>query len=435
MITLLIIVNILLLAYPLLNNNKEWFSPPVLFAILMFTYTFPDFVDILLLGPKDYINNLIFDTYCDPEYAIARMLVIQALFVIVYYISFKKFFQIKNAHDIIQSSYEYRPISLYSFSILIFCFCLIVSISYISEIGGLSALFMSFTRREDLWESQGIAQTIAPTLMTIGSALYMKFLSTSSKKHYLSTALMLMAGCLTYILNGGRSQLIVFIISILCFYNFWFKKVNLLSVKYIPLYLLMLVFILAFQLLRFEETRELSSSMMIDNFSSVFDSMAYIKTQILIETYFDRHEFWFGKVYTFLVYLFVPRSIMPNKPFIDEGVYIYNMIDNKGNLLDNLDLVNSWPPYTSGIGYANFGIIGVIIGAIILAYIHSFLYRKILKNNFPVFQMILYIYIILKFQLTIFYLANVVYLMIQLYLFAFVFNFFSRKYKTHNNTI
>ena len=189
----------------------------------------------------------------------------------------------------------------------------------------------------------------------------------------------------------------------------------------------MAIFVIVFQLLRFQETNDLTGVNLMSESDALFDSMAYMKTQLLIQNYFIGHDYWLGRIYSFLLYIFVPRSLFPDKPFIDDGVYIFNMTYNPSDVLATNYFYNSWPPFTCGISYANLGVLGVLIGGYILGIIHAFVYRYVKNNNESFFSAIIYTFVVIKFQLTIFYIANLSYLFIQCFIFKKIYIFFRRK--------
>lgn len=429
MTLLLGIIYISLLVFPLFKKKKDYFSPIVLFIITMSFYSLPDVISILSGGEASYCALLPFKIKQTPEYAIQRMLFCQILFVICYYAGYSLYFRRKNDFPPHNNPIDATNKKLNLFATIFGMFIsLYVTLSFIASIGGIQALLLAFTDRTSLSEEQTFLQQHIPIIMTLCSAFCIKYVSQCKSKPWFLVILFVIASFIVQTSGGGRSGFVVLVLSLICYYNYWVKKVNLFSSKFYPLYLALAVFIIIFQLLRFEDSSELSLSSVTDNSASLFSSMSYVKTQVLIQNYFDNHEFWYGRIYSFLLYMFIPRSICPSKPHIDEGSYFFNMTYQNGDVLMSDDFYNSWPPFTAGISYANGGIIGLIIGGLVLGCIHAYMYKKIKQYNYSVYVLIIYVFVILKFQLTVFYICNVVYLLIEVWL-------ASKLYKYANNII
>lgn len=416
-----------LLAYMAYKNRQDTFSPPVLFAITMAFYTIPDMFSIGKLGVDKFVSDLPFKFAVDPYWSICRMMLIQIVFILAYYLGYKKNVrkvEVANGRHLFTA--DNAKINLF-LGLMILVVCLYGTWNFFEQNGGIMGVMASFTNRPDLVEDAGFLFTIIPSLITFACAFIMKYCSQKKGDHWFLISLLVLIGFFSLTSGGGRSAFVVFILSLLCYYHFWIKKINLFSIKFAPIYGGLALFIIIFQLLRFEDSNDLSAVNDISNSEALFNSMAYVKTQLLIQNYFADHEYWCGKIYEFILYIFVPRSIYPAKPSIDEGVYIYNMTYNPQDVLATNDFYNSWPPFTCGISYANFGIIGVLLGGILLGHLHAYMHRMVLNNKGAFMLLVIYIFIVLKFQLTVFYIANLSYLIVQCYLFKIVYNQLSPK--------
>lgn len=424
-----------LLVYILVNNKQDSFSPPVLFVITMSFYTLPDMFSILDVGIDRYTYELPFKFSLEPQFAIYRFMVIQIAFISAYYLSYKYYVTKPMKTDLKKTFVAGNKSTNILLAVTIIIVCVYGTINYYMQRGGLLAVFMSFTNRSELAEEAGFLMTIIPGLMTFALAFGMKYCSQKIGSHKLLYTIFVLLGFFTLTSGGGRSAFVVYVLSLFCYYHIWIRKVDLFSFRLLPVYCGLALFIIVFQFLRFEGTNDLSDLGELSNSEALFNSMAYMKTQLLIQNYFDNHSFWYGRIYTFLLYIFIPRSLCPTKPFIDEGSYIYNMIDNPIDVLSTNYFYNSWPPFTCGISYANFGFIGVILGGVIIGYLHSYIYRRVNGNKESLLNVVLYIFLVLKFQLTIYYIANLSYLLIQCWLFRKLYTIINRlkKCKNENN--
>ena len=99
----------------------------------------------------------------------------------------------------------------------------------------------------------------------------------------------------------------------------------------------------------------------------------------------------------------IPSSIYLNKPCVDDGVYLcnimygYSVSPNAGRH----DLVETYsmPFTTPSCMYANFGFIGIIAGGIILGIIYRRIYSLLKKNKNP-FTILLYLTVIYQLELS-----------------------------------
>lgn len=422
---ILALIYFLVLWIPMLAKRKDFFMPSVLFCITMSFYTIPDIVLFLIKGETFYATTLRFKLVDIPEIAIFNFLLTQMLFVLSYYLTFYLSLRKRSEDKYSEELSEYSKD--YNLAIALSLISILASIYFIVGFGGVDSLLESFANRNKLVRNLPIVMKITPVLMTFASALAIKSIAGGYKHSKVLLALIIVGATLTYPIAGGRSQLVVFVISILFYYNYWIKKINLFSVRYLPLYGLLFCFIIGFHLLRFKETQELSLSLIVENSGKLFESMAYVPTQLLIQNYFKTHDFWWGAVYTFIPYIFIPRSLCPTKPNIDEGTYVFFMKTNRDNLLNShADVITSWPPFTMGISYANWGIIGVILGGVVLGGIHAFMYNRLFKYRLNMFYMIVYIFVVLKFQMTVFYIANLIYLLIEIYIGSRIYKFYKK---------
>ena len=100
----------------------------------------------------------------------------------------------------------------------------------------------------------------------------------------------------------------------------------------------------------------------------------------------------------------IPSSLYPGKPPVDDGTYLYSICQGRTNIIppmsfDNLD-GSSYPLETFGSMYANFGLVGLFVGMIVLGGIYGYAYRKMKNNSYSLFNVVIYTQIIFTFQLS-----------------------------------
>ncbi|KAA6314588.1 hypothetical protein EZS27_034820, partial [termite gut metagenome] len=153
-----------------------------------------------------------------------------------------------------------------------------------------------------------------------------------------------------------------------------------------------------------------------------FSGNGYVNIQLYILDHFNWDNMWYGKSYVDLFYSWIPRSIFIDKPPIDEGIYIANLYlgDSFQPTTPAHSMVfYSWPPGTMGIGYINFHIIGIVLAYFILGRIQKIIQLIFIEMNYAPFILFLYTFIVIKFQLTNFYIFSAINYILLLIVFSF----------------
>ncbi|CZZ93968.1 Uncharacterised protein [Bordetella ansorpii] len=100
----------------------------------------------------------------------------------------------------------------------------------------------------------------------------------------------------------------------------------------------------------------------LQNLSAFFKTVSYVDTYLFIVAHFQQAEYWWLSVFQSFPASFVPSLLYPDKPPVDEGVYIRTLLE--GQFLTppapaRVLYPSSLPPETLGNGYAAFGVPGV----------------------------------------------------------------------------
>lgn len=131
----------------------------------------------------------------------------------------------------------------------------------------------------------------------------------------------------------------------------------------------------------------------LNNIFNFFQRFSELDRSLMIYSIFDSSNYWYGASFKDILYAPIPRSIYPDKPPIDEGVYIYNIAH--GNIVSPTTSPQKmtavgWPPNTITNMYINFGYIGVPIGGIIFGYFLKYFYNLTIKLNYNPISIYLY---------------------------------------------
>ena len=414
----LLIIFILVIGFPLLRKDRDFFSPTGLWAILTLFNSAP-FLTIAFTtqelssplamyfiggGKYGYIDSL------------HRYMYLQMLFAICYYFSYYRLIRIDKRFSASLLSITVSKTLCKHVYIICYATSFILAVNFIISFGGIVALLASFTNRDEIIGERQAFFSLINALVAFGAIFHVKYLS-YCKKRFWGLALCLTIGVFISSLYGGRSPFLVYILMVGICYNFFIAKVNIFSLSLWPIYLFAAVFFVLILGLRISAGSEMSE-MLGNNSMSLLGGNSYVDIQACTIKYFDTHDFWWGKTFHNLWDVFLPHQIYPEKSPTDDGVYYYTIVADGGDVFRYKEFDNSWPPSTLSSMYANFGLLGVIVGAYFFAYIQKYVFKWFTSNTNNILVTYLFCYIVTRFQLTRFYFANLSFTIIWLIIFS-----------------
>jgi oligosaccharide repeat unit polymerase len=415
------ILNIILLFLLLIierkNNSNNIFSPGSLFIYFAFLPAISNlYFSIFKERFDEVVLNLIASTYHDPFYAkLALFFTIlgNTTIYIGIYIGSKsnnKFFTFLmnkilifkyhrswSTNNIIQQKKVFR------LGLIIYFLGLIVYLIFIQKIGGLSILWQELHLRSTKNAGLGYYQTFYMFSIQFGSLL-MLWSTFKNKRKYKNIFIILLT---IFLLGsmGARGPVIIFLLSILIMYHYLIKRINkVLNIKIIFLLLLFPMFIvimLQFRYYSFDYIKnnpKILVSKSIESFESGFVArVGRLERDIVILKYFSNNDFWWGKSYIGLIYAPIPRTLFPNKPPNDTGMYLRAMA--LGYKVEPPQPVSklessSWPE-GNWVGYMNWGIPGFLIVFYFSGLLMGKYYRYIKNLDFPIIPTILFSYLVI----------------------------------------
>lgn len=208
---------------------------------------------------------------------------------------------------------------------------------------------------------------------------------------------------------GGRKSTLFLIAYSLIVWNYGVREIKNLSAKVILLIPIISIYVLAVPIIR-SSSQEIESLInnptylmeeVEDNVNTLSKQISYVDHQLLIMDHFDAENIWLGKSYIDLLYAPVPRSIYPDKPPIDDGVYVRSIAagyDVEPPQSYDTMFQSSWPPETFGAAYMNFSSLGVLISMYFLGIVYGVSYRYMKKSNFSLFSILIYGNVITNFH-------------------------------------
>jgi hypothetical protein len=139
------------------------------------------------------------------------------------------------------------------------------------------------------------------------------------------------------------------------------------------------------------------------NLYKVVTQLSYVDTYVFIVNHFDTTNLWLGRSYLDLVVAPIPSTMYPDKPPVDDGVYIRSLehgMTVAPGMPYRLLFQSSTPPETLGLSYLNFWWPGVIIGMYLLGTVYKAAYAYMARSSYSLHSIYVYASIMLGFQFT-----------------------------------
>ncbi|MBG9497212.1 hypothetical protein ABE54_32505 [Bacillus thuringiensis] len=410
LIIMLLVIYLFGLCYSYFRSNKDIFSPGVLITFLQIISTIPYL--LLLLFDKSQISYLIYTNEFDVENKLIWYVFIQILGYICLMIGIEckrhpNFFQ-KNPIINIDISQNRAYIAIF-ISLLL---GILGYMFFLKNIGGFSNLVYNLQHRAEFTSGNGYILTLLKFLtVAICLLIYSRKFKRNGSIWYKFFILVVLMGTI-FVLStlGGRKATIHLVILCIVFFHYGVSRIKKMPINFYFILIVGLVYFIAMPILRSPGAIEYYSERPTElyeqvkqNYTESIKSISYVDHYVLITDHFTLQNVWLGKSYLDLCKAPLPRSIYPEKPPIDDGMYIrtiaegYNVTPSKP--VQEL-YASSWPPETLGSMYANFWIPGVVFGMYILGVIYKISYYFMKVSGYNFISIFIYGSIILNFQLS-----------------------------------
>lgn len=297
--------------------------------------------------------------------------------------------------------------------VCLFFFCLGVFVLWTKN-GGLLGILARFGNRSDMNNESIFIQIGYATPYTLLTCMLLLYLKGERKRwHFWGMLVVILFQVLALMLTGGRKPYML-IFYYLMFYSIMGQK-RLEIRKYLKyVFLLPIIFILftTTRVLRdwennkeFMKTGQLRREQFESKAGEAKDDMSYINTYTGIVNYFHEENYYYGASFIDLLYAYVPRKWIRSKPPVDDGMYISTIFILGKYVKHPADMRElawtAWPPETLGNGYANFGLVGVVLFAFLLGAIYSWVYNALqTSSRHKLFLTILYPYVLFAFHIS-----------------------------------
>ena len=382
------------------KKTKNVFHPLVFFVLFqILKYVLPLFVN----KPEYYvtysINNIVF------------LITIESVFILSVFLGFNsklaktkikilKFTSKTKKYDMNTNSTSY--LAIYSFFTIGFLSRIYIFI----QLGGLSYVFSnSHAVYSRLISGFGLVSILARLMLVSIVCIFEKVLKNKKKKDIIIMIIMIVLYMGSYLIYSSRGPALEILLVLLCCYSMNNKKISfkeIIKPKYIIMVLIMILILLSTLARRTNESVISSSiSNILEALSSEFNRA---DRDIFTYNYFSNNTLWYGKIFLNVIYMVIPSFFYINKPPVDDGFYLMNLIrgkmvgPNSGRL--DIDMTIGSVPFTSqGLAYANFGVVGVILVGLLTGYLYKKIYDRTKKRN-NTLDTLIYFYFIYIFGFT-----------------------------------
>jgi hypothetical protein len=405
---LLLFVTPLIVAATLRRGEERDLFSPVMIVTGLHLITVVPYLFFLAFD-EEMMQPLVRDHPCvpDPGIAVVRYGAIQAIGFLALLAGLASRWPARAARLFPTAGPHFDPVR---FSLAIIVALLIGGGSYaafLSSIGGYEELLYNLDRRTLLAASSGyLLSLLAMLLFAVLILVYSLRLKRTLLK-ILLIGLMMLATALVYSSLGGRRSTIELLVYVLLTWHFGVRRIRRVTWHAPVLALLLIPYFVAMPILRdtgaveyySKKPQDLGTEVVANLKRAVID-LSYVDTYVFITSYFTLDNAWAGRVYLDLLLAPIPSKWYPDKPPIDDGVYLTTLAVGRdvspGTPYADL-IPTSWPPATLGSMYLNFWLPGVILGMYLLGGVYAAAYRYMQVSGYSLLSIILYGNVMLSF--------------------------------------
>lgn len=401
-LSLLLYVGVLMLLFYFdYSRNKNIASPIGYFIIMEIVRELP--FTYFIIGDRSIIREqAYYNFYYNFDNVFIKYLVIKCIFLLVYYFINKI---IISKNNILNDEVIYPKRSVVRTCIPLMFIGIVCYIFFIVKNGGVSVLLSNMSNRAQLFRGSSFVFIFFNMWLF---SIFLLFNNYSNKKYRRIFFIMITIYVICMFVFGGRAQILQPVLMTILIYSIKIKRVKIRSYKTLLALIATIVFIFGYSLLRqpgaigyyLNEPKQLINDV-IDESKELSVELSSVDRQMFVINKFNSNNYWYMKNILLIPKAFIPSSIYSDKPPVDDGVYIWNLaIGNDVEIGSPYEIMakNSWPLTSLSSGYANLGILGVVIFAIIHSSIVSVLYKKAI-NKKDLISILFYVSVLTTLQI------------------------------------
>lgn len=307
-------------------------------------------------------------------------------------------------------------------ALVLFAIGMTMKMSIVSNAGGLGYILSHIQARKSMLAGQHYNQVISSALLTC-SVLFSQFyyVKMRQKSAMYIFWLIFTITMLTSVVFGARKPALMLLLQVLMFNHFINKKYtlkNLLSFRVLAIVASISMFMVMMPMLRGSSETDLVMNPLVwvkeasNSILSVLDEFSYCSGDFFVFDYFANHDLWNGQTYLNMFVQWIPSSIYPDKPPMDDGMYLWNMMNGyvvtPTTPTKDLALDSSIPFTMEGALFSNFGVLGICIGSLIIGLLYQKMYKILKDTNCPIVILIIYQNIMFVFVPSVLHTTSVI---------------------------
>ncbi|HEX2081089.1 MAG TPA: O-antigen polymerase [Longimicrobium sp.] len=274
---------------------------------------------------------------------------------------------------------------------------------FLHQIGGLRRLWTFMALRTDVLAGRGYLFNAYTLLLTFTPLLLVYALRfRPSRIRTAAVVLAVAAVCAILASTGGRGGAVTLIVYSMMTAHYGVRRFRRVVKPWtVLLGAVIFVFIVAMPLFRTEGAFERYSarpSLLLratrDEVGRISHQLSGLDRGVVIVSYFTPDRLWWGSSYLDLLSAPIPRALLPDKPPVDDGVYVTALAlgnEVRPSLPARLLPPTSWPP-GNWVLYMNFGLPGYLLGMFLTGVAIGVAYRYMRRCDFSPFSVYLYGY-------------------------------------------
>lgn len=283
-------------------------------------------------------------------------------------------------------------------------------LKFIGDVGGFSVWIQNLQNRAAFTSGSGYLLTLL-YLLNISVFIYIcTFKYKRSLLKYLILIALVFGVAFIQTSLGGRKPTLQLIFFCFIVWHFGVSRIKQIPLKMLLVVPIALIYILVIPIFRSANGPEyyLNNpnyliSEVKENVGELTHELSYIDHYLLVLDHFSVDNIWLGKSFIDLFYAPIPSSLFPNKPPVDEGVYLRTIAAGQDVTPPTpfyLMYPSSLPPETFGTMYMNFWIPGVFVGMYLLGMIYNAAYLYMIKSKYNLYSILIYGNILLNFHIS-----------------------------------
>lgn len=392
------------------RKNMDFFHPLCFYSIMQFLR----YVPTMISGDVDTAVSI-------TEDGVFLLMVMETITILCVCVGFQLKVYLGSPPREVKMVGKYNNHKLL-FGCIFFSIGVLTRIIFIVQKGGLQYILSNIASKVELVTGSGYLLAFG-NYMTYGICFILSYLIQEKKVRYPIVIILPLLGIdiFLFAFMSDRTAVMRSLMMIFMVYHYQHKKFVLRSI-FKPQIMVgiagVILFIVGMPLLRNKDGFDAYGNMRelllaaVGEIGTLFYWFSYAGRDIFIYEHYNLNNYWLGANIINFLCAIIPASVWSEKPPVDEGYYLSNVIAGYDISPPSNDYVfkSSYPFSNQGIMYTNFGLIGLICGSVLLGIIYRYAYDVLKTSRYNVVLIIVMQVILYNFSFTSHDMVNVLYL-------------------------